>query len=204
LSTQSMPSAAAGSTAAPAPAPTQHIEDSSSAEPMSRLTRLIFGVYMMVLDVLMVYLLIKIWPDNPSQTAAETVAMFGNRLSVSITLETRYLLIVVLAGGLGSYIHAATSFADFVGNRRCYASWTWWYVLRLFIGVTLALMVYFALRGGLITPTTGASALSPYGIGAVAGLAGMFSKQATDKLREVFETLFKTDHPPARRDKLNS
>jgi hypothetical protein len=31
-------------------------------------------------------------------------------------------------------------------------------------------------------------------------LAGMFSKQATDKLREVFENLFKTTDPPTRKD----
>jgi len=37
---------------------------------------------------------------------------------------------------------------------------------------------------------------------AVAGLTGMFSKQATDKLRETFETLSKTDNPPACVDEL--
>jgi hypothetical protein len=171
---------------------------------MTRPTRLIFGLYMMFLNVVLVYMLIKIWPDNPPQSTPETVAMFWNRLNLSLTLETRYLLVVILAGGLGSYIHAATSFADFVGNRRLYASWTWWYLLRPFIGIALALMVYFALRGGLVTPSTGASSLSPHGIAAVAGLAGMFSKQATDKLREVFETLFRAEHPPARADKLTS
>ncbi len=59
-------------------------------------------------------------------------------------------------------------------------------------------------RGGLIGASTGAEALSPYGIAAIAGLAGLFAKQATDKLREVFETLFKTDHPPTRSDKLTA
>ncbi|HEY6968828.1 MAG TPA: hypothetical protein VJA94_06480 [Candidatus Angelobacter sp.] len=195
-------SALSAAAAAPAKAPEPPIEDFSIAKPMTKGTRLLFGIYMMALNVLLVYLLIKIWPEKSTQTAAETVALFWNQFHISVTLEIRYLLIVVLAGGLGSYVHAATSFADFVGNRRCYASWAWWYVLRPFIGIALALMVYFAVRGGLIGASTGADALSPYGIGAVAGLAGMFSKQATDKLREVFETLFKTDNPPDRSDKL--
>jgi hypothetical protein len=52
--------------------------------------------------------------------------------------------------------------------------------------------------------STGADGLSPYGVAAIAGLAGLFSKQATDKLREVFENLFKTDHPPNRTDKLTT
>ena len=91
---------------------------------------------------------------------------------------------------------------DFVGNRRFVGSWTWWYLLRPFIGVALALLIYFAVRGGLIAASTGAGGLSPYGVAAIAGMAGLFSKQATDKLREVFETLFKTDHPPERDDQL--
>ncbi len=186
------------------PAAAVEAEDTSAPKPMSQLTRLIFGLYMIVLNILLVYMLFKIWPESASQSASEDITMFWSRLHFSLTLETRYLLVVVLAGGLGSYIHAATSFADFVGNRRCYASWTWWYLLRPFIGIALALMVYFALRGGLVGPSTNANSLSPYGIGAVAGLAGLFSKQATDKLREVFETLFKTDHPPPRSDKLTS
>jgi hypothetical protein len=61
-------------------------------------------------------------------------------------------------------------------------------------------MVYFAARGGLVSGNAGATDLSPFGIGALAGLAGMFSKQATDKLREVFENLFKTTDPPTRKD----
>lgn len=66
----------------------------------------------------------------------------------------------------------------------------------------LPLILYFAVRGGLITGNAGAQNLSLYGVAAVAGSAGMFSKQATDKLREVFETLFKTTQPPERADEL--
>jgi hypothetical protein len=171
---------------------------------MSISSRLLFGVYMIALNILLLYTLVKIWPENPQSMTTDQIAMFWGRVQFSLSPEMRYMLIVIIAGALGSYIHAATSFADFVGNRRCYASWTIWYILRPFIGMALAVMIYFAVRGGLVGPTTGAGALSPYGIGAVAGLAGLFSKQATDKLHEVFETLFKTDHPPARGDKLTS
>jgi hypothetical protein len=103
---------------------------------------------------------------------------------------------VALSGALGSYIHLATSFADYLGNRQFVKSWEWWYVLRPFIGSALAVIVYFAARGGLIAGGSGADNLSPYGVSALAGLTGMFSKQATDKLREVFENLFKSEKPP--------
>lgn len=163
-----------------------------------------FGSYMMLLNLVLVYLLFKIWPGTVPMESAESVAIFWNTLHINLAPETRYLLIVVLTGALGSYIHAATSFADFIGNRQLYGSWAWWYVLRPFIGVALALIVYFAVRGGLVGGGTGAASLSPYGVAAIAGLAGLFSKQATDKLREVFENLFKTDHPPTRADKLTN
>ncbi|HEY1272320.1 MAG TPA: hypothetical protein VGF08_10065 [Terriglobales bacterium] len=189
-------------TAAPAPATVQ-----IPPEPMRRAVRIAFGIYMMLLNIVLVYLLFKIWPGKVPADPAEAsalVSIFWNKVQISLTPETRYLLIVVLTGALGSYIHAATSFADFIGNRQLYGSWAWWYALRPFIGVALALIVYFSIRGGLVGASTGADGLSPYGVAAIAGLAGLFSKQATDKLREVFENLFKTDHPPNRTDKLTT
>ena len=44
---------------------------------------------------------------------------------------------------------------------------------------------------------SGPDAYAAFGVAAIAGMTGMFSKQATDKLREVFETLFgvKDDRP---------
>lgn len=149
-----------------------------------------FGIYLIILNLALLYVLVKIWPGRIPPVAEDMPA------------ETRYLLIVVVAGALGSYIHLATSFADYVGNRRLVGSWGWWYVLRPFIGTALAVIVYFVVRGGLITGSSGAGSLSPYGVAAIAGLSGMFSKQATDKLREVFENLFKAEKPPDRVDKL--
>jgi hypothetical protein len=172
-------------------------------DPMRRSIQVIFGLYMIAIQVAIVYLLIKIWPDQiPPVDKPGAVYLLGRVYSIS--LEVRFLLIVTLTGALGSYIHAATSFVDYLGNRKFVKSWTWWYLLRPFIGVALAILVYFAVRGGLISASTGAVNLSPYGVAAIAGLAGLFSRQATDKLREVFETLFKTDHPPERADKLAS
>ncbi len=174
-------------------------------EPMNRVVCIGFGLYMILLNIIVVYLLIKFWPDRiPPSDAAEQIFLFRGSLRFYLSIESRFLWIVVLSGLLGSYIHTATSFADFLGNRQLYGSWTWWYLLRPFIGVALALIVYFAVRGGLIGASTGASALSPYGVAAITGMAGMFSKQATDKLRELFENLFRTDRPPDRGDKLTS
>jgi hypothetical protein len=108
----------------------------------------------------------------------------------------RLLLLVLLAGAIGSYIHASSSFVDYLGNRTLISSWVWWYLLRPFIGMMLALLFYFVFRGGFITAgvnqggEAAASFINPFGIAAMAGLVGMFSKVAADKLNEVFLTLF--------------
>ena len=47
-----------------------------------------------------------------------------------------------------------------------------------------------------------ASELNPFGLVGVAALAGMFSKAATMKLGEVFDTLFKTEAAKETKDKL--
>ncbi len=160
----------------------------------------LFGFYLIVLNLVLLYLLVRVWPGKPAADDLVHVTIIPKYFERNLDLETVYLSLVAIVGALGAFIHLATSFTEFLGNRTFIASWKWWYGLRPFIGSALALMVYFAARGGLIAGTGAAKDLSPYGIAALAGLAGMFSKQATDKLREVFENLFKTTHPSTRFD----
>ena len=160
-----------------------------------------FGVYLIVLNLALLYVLVQIWPSEIPTPPTGKVTLLWD-IGFDVARETRYLLIVIVAGALGSYIHLATSFSDYVGSRKLVGSWFWWYLLRPFIGMALAVIVYFAIRGGLIAANSGAETLSPYGVAAITGMAGMFSKQAADKLKEVFENLFKTEKPPNRTDKL--
>jgi len=162
-----------------------------------------FGTYLILLNLILIYLILRLWPGvTPSPEVPTRIVIVPNCYSLLVWPEARYLALVALIGALGSYIHLATSFADYLGNRQFVSSWEWWYVLRPFIGAALALLMYFAARGGLISGTSGAQNLSPYGIAALAGLSGLFSKQATDKLRETFENLLKTT-PVDRKDSLN-
>ncbi len=109
-------------------------------------------------------------------------------------------LIALLAGIAGSFLHAAQSLSSYIGNKTFKASWTTWYFLRPWIGGILGITFYFAIRAGVIA---GASTMSPYSVVAFGLLGGWFSKTATDKLQEVFETLFKTDQDKQRYDKLS-
>jgi hypothetical protein len=108
------------------------------------------------------------------------------------SFDERLILLVIIAGILGSFVHGATSLADYIGNDTFNKSWSWFYLLRPAIGMALALVFYFVVRGGFLTTSGGAKDINPYGIAALAGLVGMFSKQATDKLSEVFSTLFRS------------
>ncbi len=170
----------------------------------------VLGLFLLADVVFVCGALVTLWPvvlttvePGAGVTATARWSPFGLG-EWSLTADTAMLLAVVVCSALGSFVHAATSFATYVGNRRLYASWLWWYLLRAGIGVALALLVYLLLRGGLFAGSSGAGATNPYGFSGIAGLCGLFSKQATDKLREICDTLLSTtgDGDRDRRDGL--
>ncbi len=134
----------------------------------------------------------------------ETTDVFGNK-TLSFTLfestDRGLLLLAMLSGIAGSFLHTAQSLSSYIGNKRFRTSWTVWYVLRPWIGGVLGLAVYAALRAGLVP---GEGPANPYGVVAFGLLGGWFSKTTTDKLQEVYNTLFKTDEDKSRKDKLYS
>jgi hypothetical protein len=129
------------------------------------------------------------------------------KLDPHIYRELDFLWLVLLAGSLGSFLHMGQSYTDFIGNRTIKSSWAWWYGFRPFIGAGLALVFYAAVRGGLMAVATGSNSaaadLNPFGLVAMGALVGMFSKAATQKLGEVFDTLFKSDKAKESKDKLD-
>ncbi|MEU2280707.1 hypothetical protein ABZ614_01835 [Streptomyces sp. NPDC013178] len=169
----------------------------------------VLGVLLLAEVVLLCGALLSLWPvllDLVGPAADVTATARWSPWGVpgwTLTGDTAMLLAVICCSGLGSFVHAATSFATYVGNRRLYSSWVWWYLLRASIGVTLALLVYLLLRGGLFAGSSGAGSTNPYGFCGIAGLCGLFSKQATDKLREICDTILSTrgDGDRDRQDK---
>jgi hypothetical protein len=150
-------------------------------------TRSAIGAYIAVLNLSLVGLLIRYWP----------VPLIVAPQPGELSPEGRYLLTAALAGALGSYIHLATSFVEHAGAGRLSAPWGWWYLLRPGIGSSLALMVYFVVRAGLISG--GAEAVqnvNPFGIAAVSAMSGLFSRHATQKLRELFDQFLASSKDP--------
>ncbi|REJ85126.1 MAG: hypothetical protein DWQ36_14690 [Acidobacteria bacterium] len=114
--------------------------------------------------------------------------------------ESGMILIAVLAGAIGAFLHAAQSLISYAGNGDFKPSWTLWYVLRPAIGAVLGIFLYFVFRAGLLSASAGD--VNPYGVVALALLGGLFSKQATDKLAEVFDQFFSNRGDLEREDKL--
>ena len=154
------------------------------------------GIALMILFVFLLYSFLTLWPSDLDEktrgSVVEFVRWFGTSNGFNSTIDARLLLLVMVSGAIGSLIHAATSFADFVGNERLSANWIWWYILRPFIGMALAAIFYVTIRAGFLTSAGQPATINVYGITSMAGLVGMFAKQATDKLSEVFDTVFRT------------
>lgn len=151
------------------------------------------------------YAVIAIWPPDclNNQCVPHTAHLF--LWSLPLERAENLLLLVAAMGALGALIHVTSSFADYVGNRQLVWSWVWWLLLRIPIGVALAIVFYMLIRGGLIIPNGSTEPqINPYGIAGLAALVGMFAKQATDKLADIFENLFRSDKDKARSEPLTS
>src|SRR3989442_8736818 len=170
------------------------------SRPVGRVGIIGLGLYFLLLSAAGFQVLIGVWPGRTQPSSLFGVLTF----SVDPDIDLRLILVSLTAGALGSFVHSATSFATFLGNRKLIRSWIGWYLLRPLIGMALALLFYFIVRGGFLSTGASGASLSPYGVAAVSGLVGMFSKEATDKLREVFKNLFKPpeEDEKARGDKL--
>jgi hypothetical protein len=153
-----------------------------SALPATTMQLAVAGGYLAVLAFALFGILGSLWDAGAD-------GMYTLAFGVKASENVRLLLIAGVCGALGSFIHAATSFAGYVGNQRVVSSWLCWYYFRPMIGGALAIVLYFVSRAGFV----GGGEVNEYGVAAISGMTGMFSKQATDKLDEVFTTMFKTN-----------
>lgn len=161
---------------------------------------LALGLYLLILPLLLTCLLVAIWP-SPYTPPGKTVAELRSLWNFTDQVEVRLLAIVLVSGALGSAISAARSYANFHGLGRYEANWTWWYLMKVPIGMGLALFLYMVVRGGLFSASLSDSGAvmdtaNPFGFAALGALAGMFAKEASDKLEEIFKAVFRTAEKP--------
>ncbi|MEP1094313.1 MAG: hypothetical protein ABJG78_04350 [Cyclobacteriaceae bacterium] len=155
---------------------------------VNKTTIRILGFSLMISCFVVVYLLYSLWPSGVDKWEKASY-VFGQM--VELGDNQRIILLVVLSGLLGSFVHTMNSFSSFVGGNQFEKSWIWWYVLRPFVGMSIALIFYLVFRAGLFAGGAVAQDLNIYGILTLAALTGLFSDRATLKLEEVFENLFR-------------
>lgn len=135
--------------------------------------------------------------------AAFVVIGFHDLFSVVVTSPERacgncqwkLLLLVAHAGALGGLLHMTSSVAHRVGADNFDRNRALFFLCRPPMGAGLAILVYFVIQTGLLSPTSGGATQehdrdSIYRILALAGLTGLFARRALDKLAEVFNILF--------------
>ena len=105
-------------------------------------------------------------------------------------------ILAIFAAGVGSSISSIVAYLRHACERRDFELYyAPWYIGRPIMGMLLGLIFYFVLRGGLLATTISGTTkleMGDWAIAAFAALVGMFSKNAIEKLREVFHTLFRT------------
>ena len=146
--------------------------------------------YLILVTLFLLYCLIQLWPAGTS-VAPEMSKVSFLFADYSVSSEVRLILIVAIAGALGSQVHVLRSFFWYVGERKLVWSWTPMYVLLPFSGAVLGIVFYLVVRGGLFSQIS-AGETSPFGFAAVSGLVGLFSQQSVEKLKEVAENLLTT------------
>jgi hypothetical protein len=110
--------------------------------------------------------------------------------------EIRLFQLAFLFGMIGASIHALTSLAVWYGKNKLEKSFLLWYITRPLIGASLALIVYLLLRASLLNTFSnggqfvGDSYINEFGVAGISALVGLMTTQMTQKLRDVFDSLF--------------
>ena len=137
---------------------------------------ILLGLYHVIWALVCGYLIYNRWPELGEVSKFEVKEI---------------LYLVMLAGATGSFIHSAGSFINFVGNDQLRITWIWWYLLRPFLGMAVAVIFFILFRAGFLEDIKAGESKNPYGFLALCTLAGTFSDLATLKLKEIFESLFR-------------
>jgi len=122
----------------------------------------------------------KAWSE-----AGDAEQMLGPR-------DRTVLIAVMLFGTLGGLLHLASSLTMFVGNRDLRRSWLIYYLMAPLQGAALAPLIFLLTKSAILAPqlTQSTQSLNLTGIYALAGLTGLFAKQAIEKLADLWATFF--------------
>ncbi|GEM_PF-2321403 len=109
--------------------------------------------------------------------------------------EKKFLIVALLGGILGGASRGISSILVYRSNRRLFYPWLWNYGGQPILGGMLAVISLAILHAGLLG-ASGLSLFNPFGVLALSSMVGLFIDEFTNKLSEVFKTLFATKSSP--------
>lgn len=145
---------------------------------------------------------ITVTVDDRTSNVGELVILPGSRFMLSwdlpfldpfpISVESRTLMLVLVVGAFGGTLASLNSLANYRGDGALTRSWFLYYLLAPVLGGGMAGLLYAGVRAGLLAGTDVKmdASSTPWGLIAVAGLAGLFYDKTFVKLREIYVTLF--------------
>lgn len=112
-------------------------------------------------------------------------------MSGSVSRSSAIIILSLVGGGIGGTLHGLASLTSHVARADFDPRWTMWYLINPLIGAALAAAFLFVLQAGLGGQAASTAApTSFYGVAAFATLAGLFSRQALEKLKQIFDVAF--------------
>lgn len=142
--------------------------------------------------------------EDGEEPAGETAEAATKVPDESPAKPIRDLIVTLFAAGVGSTIATMMGYLEHACVKKDFdPAFAPWYVGRPIMGLLLGALFYFVLKGGLLATVSGADdngpmALNEYALAGLGGLVGLFSKNALEKLREVFDVFFATRLQAAR------
>lgn len=140
---------------------------------------------------------------NGAAGRRDTSSTLGRSIFGNPRNEHLYLELALLAGILGGAARSLSSLVMYRASRRLFKSWTLWYFGQPVMGGMFAVIGLALLKAGLIG-NSAVETLSPAGVVAFSALIGLFIDEFTNKMSELFKTLFATKTPPATGGKITT
>jgi hypothetical protein len=156
-------------------------------------TKIVSGWLLLIALVSVIGVFLAINPPSWPSRLLAIVGATDQARAISEALATLF------GAGIGATVTTILAFFRHASARKDFdRAWAPWYVARPIMGMLLGLVFFFLIKGGLWATVGADIAENPLNIWSLAGIGamvGMFSKNAIEKLRELFKVLFKVNLP---------
>lgn len=129
--------------------------------------------------------------DNQSVAPFFTQVSKNPSESLILSQTVRLIVLSILFGILGASVQGVSSLSAWMGTQKDSREWNMWYLVRPPVGAGLAVITYLLLRAGLVQ----GAGINDFGVAAVSALVGLMTVPMTNKLRDIFDSLFGITKP---------